>query len=474
MVLDSSLVARLNRHGQQQLLKWWDGLTPDGRKRLAAEIEAIDFEQLDRLLQDVMGDDGAAAAAVRDVRPIEVARLPQTDGERVAWRRAAEVGGDVLEAGEVAVVLVAGGSGTRLGFDGPKGTYPIGPVSSASLFQIHAEKIAAMGRRHGRSLPLYVMTSPENHQTTVDFFAAHDQFGLKHVRFFVQGSMPAVDRKTGRILLAEPDRVALSPNGHGGALTALAAPGPEGAPSCLDEMRGRGVRTLYYFQVDNPLARIADPAFLGLHRQAEAEMSFKVVERLHPGEKLGVVVLVDGRPQVIEYSDLSPELAARRAPEGHLELWAGSIAVHLLELPFVERLTAEHRMPFHRAVKRVPFVDDSGRIVAPAEPNGVKFEQFIFDALPQSRRWAIVETVRAAEFEPLKNAEGPDSPATVHQRMSNLFGAWLEQAGAEVPRRADGSVAVPIEISPRFALDAAELKSKIRPGFVVDQPLYLK
>jgi UDP-N-acetylglucosamine/UDP-N-acetylgalactosamine diphosphorylase len=376
--------------------------------------------------------------------------------------------------GEVGLILVAGGAGTRLGFEGPKGTFPIGPVSQSSLFQIHAEKIVALGRRYGRSLPLYVMTSPENHAATITFFEQHGSFGLDQVRFFVQGQMPAVDRASGKVLLAAPCHVALSPDGHGGTLAALAAPGPAGTPSCLEEMRDRGIRTLFYFQVDNPLVQIADPAYLGLHRQAEAEMSFKVVERLSPDEKLGVVVIVDGIPQVIEYSDLSPDLASRRDPEGQLELRAGSIAIHLLEREFIERIVSQQRLPFHRAIKKVPYVNERGETVKPAEPNGVKFEQFIFDALPLAARWTIVETDRQTEFEPLKNALGPDSPATVHQRMSDLFGNWLEQAGATIPRRPDGSSAFALEISPLFALDAQELKSKLEPGFVVERPLYLR
>jgi UDP-N-acetylglucosamine/UDP-N-acetylgalactosamine diphosphorylase len=407
------------------------------------------------------------------VAPIDVIRLPKTDGERIAQRHVAELGAQALSAGEVAVVLVAGGSGTRLGFEGPKGTYPIGPVSAASLFQIHAEKVIATGRRYGKTLPFYIMTSPENHDATVSFFEEHDRFGLEHLRFFVQGQMPAVDRESGKVLLAEKGHVALSPDGHGGTLTALAAPGPDGGPSCIDEMRSRGVRTLFYFQVDNPLVEIAAPAFLGYHRQAEADMSFKVIEKLAPDEKLGVVVSVDGRPQVIEYSDLPADLAERREPDGSLELWAGSIAIHLLDLDFVSRLATTHKLPFHRAIKKVPYVGDSGTVNSPAAPNAVKFEQFIFDALPLARRWALVETSRSKEFEPLKNATGPDSPATVRQRMSDLFGDWLERAGAIVPRRADGSVPFGLEISPLFALDAAELKTKIEPGLVVEGPLYL-
>jgi UDP-N-acetylglucosamine/UDP-N-acetylgalactosamine diphosphorylase len=471
---DPVFVERLNQHGQSHLLQWWGELNDDAKGRLAAELGAIDFGQLDGLIAELVRNDAVAIPAHDRVQPIEVIRLPQTDGERVVRRRAGDSGAHALAAGEVGVILVAGGSGTRLGYEGPKGTFPIGPVSSASLFQIHAEKIAALARRHGRTIPLYIMTSHENHDVTAAFFESHDRFGLEHVRFFTQGQMPAVDRVTGKVLLAAKDRVALSPDGHGGTLAALAAPGPAGAPSCLDEMRDNGVRTLFYFQVDNPLVRIAEPSFIGLHREANAEVSFKVVERVSPDEKLGVVVAVDGRPQVIEYSDLPPELAGRRVPEGSLELWAGSIAVHIFERSFIERLVTEERLPFHRALKKVSYIDQAGQNVKPEEPNGVKFEQFIFDALPRAERFTMVETDRAGEFEPLKNAVGPDSPATVHQRMSDQFANWLEQAGAVIPRRPDGSVPFGIEISPLFALDAAELKSKIESGMVIERPIYLR
>ncbi len=473
MTPDPTLVERLARHGQDHLLTWWADLDDAQRAVLQAELTGIDFDQIGALVAQFVKDDGPAAPSPDQVKPIEVIRLPQTDGERIAWRHVAETGANALAAGEVAVVIVAGGLGTRLGFDGPKGTYPIGPVSAASLFQIHAEKIVATGRRYGKPLPLYVMTSPDNHEATVKFFDDNQRFGLDHVRFFVQGQMPAVDRETGKVLLAAKGHVALSPDGHGGTLNALAAPGPGGSPSCLDEMRERGIRTLFYFQVDNPLVKIADPAFLGHHRQNDAEMSFKVIEKLAPDEKLGLVVRVDGRPQVIEYSDLPPELAERREPEGSLELWAGSIAIHLLERSFVERLLSGSRLPFHKALKKVPHVDAEGRAVNPAEPNGVKFEKFIFDALPLAERWTLVETDRSREFEPLKNATGPDSPASVRQRMSDLFAGWLERAGANVPRRPDGSVPFGLEISPLFALDSAELKSKIEPGLDVEGPLYL-
>ena len=470
---DPSLVARLSRHGQEHLLRWWNDLDPEARARLVAEIEAIDFGEVDGLFHQLIHEE--AALSPSRVAAVEVDRLPRTDGERVARRHVAAIGEAALAAGQVAVIIVAGGSGTRLGFDGPKGTYPIAPVSASSLFQIHAEKVLALSKRHGRTIPLYIMTSPENHSATTRFFAEHGNFGLNHVRFFVQGQMPAVDRQSGQVLLAEKSQIALSPDGHGGTLYALAAPGPNGAPSCLAEMEDLGVRTLFYFQVDNPMVKIADPAFLGLHRQADAEMSFKVIEKVAPEEKLGVVVRVDGRPQVIEYSDLPAELAELREPDGSLQLWAGSIAVHALERSFVGRLVeGDVKLPFHRAIKKVPFVDDNGEVAKPEGPNAVKFERFVFDALPLASRFALVETDRAVEFEPLKNATGPDSPATVRQRMSDQFADWLEAAGARVERRHDGSVPFGIEISPLYALDAAELKTKLAPGLVVEGPLHLK
>ena len=473
-IAPSELAERLARHGQEHLLRWWDELSPEERAGLHDELEAIDFARVEELVETLVRHDPTSDPARDRIGPVAVTRLPRTDDERSAWAHAAELGRAALRAGEVAAVVVAGGQGTRLGFDGPKGVYPIGPVSGKSLFQLHAEKLVALGRRFQSAIPLYVMTSPANHDATAAYWDENDRFGLDRVRLFMQGQMPAVDRATGKVLLADKGRVALSPDGHGGVLAALAAPGANGAPSCLEEMRARGVTTLFYFQVDNPLVRIADPAFLGIHRSSGADVSFKVVEKRAPDEKVGLVVSVDGRAEVIEYSDLPLELAERRDEHGRLELWAGSIATHVFRREFVERLLARGAdLPYHRAVKKVAYVDDEGRIVEPAEPNAVKFEKFVFDALPRARRYAIVEADREREFEPLKNATGSESPATVRARLSELYAEWVEQAGATVPRRPDGSLVFPIEISPLYALDADELRANLQPGLVVERPLLL-
>ena len=447
---------RLQPWGQEHVLRWWPDLSPAPRRHLARQVEALDLARL-RELAAHPGPDTGGGWAAGALRPPPVTRLASSPADRRRDRDAAARGEEALRAGAVAVVLVAGGQGTRLGHDGPKGTYRIGPVSGKSLFQVHAEKVLALGRRYGAPLPFHVMTSPDNDATTRDFFAAQDFFGLDpdQVVFFRQGTMPALDRDTGKLLLADRDSLATSPNGHGGVLLALADGGH------LEDLAGRGVRYLFYYQVDNPLVKVADPTYLGHHITAGAEMSLKVVPKLTAREKLGVVVEVDGRPRVIEYSDLPGELAERRTPDGDLEIWAGSIAVHLFDVAFLQRLAGAGAMlPYHRALRKVPCLDAGGRPVWPDAPNAVKFEMFVFDALPLAHRTLVVETSRREEFEPLKNAAGENSPATVRQAMSDLYAGWLNRAGVEVIRRADGSAAVAIEIGPLLALDAEELRAR--------------
>jgi UDP-N-acetylglucosamine/UDP-N-acetylgalactosamine diphosphorylase len=454
----NDLRARLAPHGQEQLLRFWDELDEPERAQLAAEIGEIDLDLVDKLVAHLL-ESGTAEPELGAIEAPEAVR-PSSQDETA--------GREMLAAGEVAVVVVAGGQGTRLGFDGPKGCYPVGPVTERSLFQIHAEKVVALGRRYGVNVPLYVMTSPQNQAETGAFFAEHDSFGVERLRLFVQGEMPAVDRESGRILLAERGGVALSPDGHGGTIRALDRSG------ALAEMTADGITTIFYLQVDNPLVAIGDAGFLGAHRRADAAMSSKVVRKTDPAEKVGLVVVRDGRQEMIEYSDLPDELAGRRAPDGGLELWAGSIALHLIDLGFATRLAGgDGRLPFHKAVKSVPYVDESGRIVDPEEPNAVKFEQFIFDALPLAERSLVVETDRETEFEPLKNAEGPSSPETVRARLTAVYAEWLEAAGVRVPRGADGLPAHAIEISPLVALDGADLAGRVDPAMDVAGPLLL-
>lgn len=459
----TSLKQRLEQYHQEQVLAWWDRLNDEQRRRLVQQLEKIDLEKLQRLYS--RRDETYQLPSRERIVPAPVVRLHD---ERP---RARVTGENALRAGKVAVLLVAGGQGSRLGFEHPKGMYEIGPVSHHSLFQIHAEKVLALRRHYGKPIPLLVMTSPINHDETADYFKKHNFFGLPgdEVTFFEQGTMPALDLETGKLLLEAPDRLFTSPNGHGGVLLALEHAG------LLDRLTGQGIEHIFYFQVDNPLVKVADPAFLGHHLEARAEVSTKVVAKNGPDDKLGNVVLIDGRCAMIEYSDMPRDLARETDEHGHLRFWAGSPAIHFFEVEFLKRVVrSDAGLPFHLAHKKVPYVDENGETVHPDHENALKFEMFIFDILPRAERWTVVETSRREEFEPLKNASGPDSPETVRQAISNRAADWLEKAGAQVPRRTDGNAAVPLEISPLFALDAQELAAKVPRGRKIEGPTYLK
>ncbi len=288
-----------------------------------------------------------------------------------------------LRAGQLGVILVAGGQGTRLGFDHPKGLFPIGPLSGKTLFQIHVEKIVAAGRRYGVRIPLYLMTSPATHDETVAFFTAHERFGLPADDLFVfrQGTMPAIDAQNGRVLLATPGQVAASPDGHGGTLAALARSG------ALQDIERRGIGHLFYLQVDNPLVDICGREFVGYHLLAGAEFSTQVIAKRDPLDRVGNVVQVDGRLMVIEYSDLPHEAARRRNADGSLAIWAGSIAVHVMDRAFLRRLAGmADALPFHIANKKVSAVDALGKDAQPRQQSAIKFERFIFDLMPRARR----------------------------------------------------------------------------------------
>ena len=453
----AELAQHLAAHGQEHLLHGWERLSDGERASLAAQVAKVDFAAL-RALYASHQEVTAALPPRNEIGPLPV--LP-----RAAAPDVRALGEDALRRGEVAVLLVAGGQGSRLGFEQPKGMYPVGPVSQATLFQIHAEKVLALSKRYGQPVPFLVMTSQATNDETEAFFQANSFFGLppEEVVFFQQGTMPAVDIASGRVLLEAPGQLFLSPNGHGGTLTALRESGT------LAKMQARGVRHVFYFQVDNPLVKVCDPDFLGNHIRAGSEASSKVVYKERPEEKVGILAVVRGRCAILEYSDLPAEMTTERDGGGTLRFRAGNPAIHIFDLAFLERVTGTGGLAHHVARKKVPHFDPAtGTAVAPANENALKFELFIFDALPLADRWVAMETSRDEEFAPLKNAAGSDSPETVHRAMCALHAAWVERAGGVLP------AGTPIEISPLFALDAEECARRVAPGTRFTGPTYLK
>ncbi|MES2696706.1 MAG: UDPGP type 1 family protein, partial [Verrucomicrobiota bacterium] len=370
-------------------------------------------------------------------------------GRRRAWAKAKAKGEEALRAGRVAAFTVAGGQGTRLGYDGPKGTFPVTPVKKKTLFQVFAEKVRAAGERYGKPLHWFIMTSHANHAATEAFFKANKFFGLKksRVHFFRQGRMPAVDFE-GKILLETKSSIALSPDGHGGSLRALERSG------ALALMEREGIDTLSYFQVDNPLVRAIDPAFIGWHLLQRAEMSSKMVPKAYALEKVGVFCAQKGKTVVIEYSDLPKEWQEQTDADGQLKFIAGSIAIHVLDRKFVKRMaTGKNALAFHRADKKIPTIDTAGNPVKPEKANGVKFEMFVFDALPFAKNSVTIETLRQNDFSPVKNAEGLDSPQTCRDDQLKQFARWFKANGTEVELDEKGVPKVAMEVSPIFGYD---------------------
>jgi UDP-N-acetylglucosamine/UDP-N-acetylgalactosamine diphosphorylase len=456
------------KHGQVHLIEHDSRVPPERKNGYRSELEKLDFAKLHELFAKAR--DCACPIDFNQIEAPPILRQARTEAEVTKEKEARCIGETALRQGSIAIILVAGGQGTRLGHPGPKGTYPIGPVTGRSLFQIHAERVLALSRRYQADLQLLIMTSQENDRETKEFFESADYFGLKpeQVHFFVQGMLPALDSETGRVLLKAPGQLALSPNGHGGVIQALHERG------CLRQMAAKGITDFFYYQVDNPLVKVTDPTFLGHHLQAHAEMSLKVLAKLYPTERLGNLVTYQGRMQIVEYTELPDWLAEQRDEKGELRIWAGSPAIHAFHLKFLERLaTGELQLPYHIARKAVPYLDATGNTVKPAQPNALKFEMFVFDAIPLAERAIAMETSRFEEFEPLKNATGENSAQSVRQALSDNYARWLEKAGSKVAWDEHGHVMAPIEISPLFALESEDLADKTVPKLIVDRSVVL-
>jgi UDP-N-acetylglucosamine/UDP-N-acetylgalactosamine diphosphorylase len=437
------------------------------QQTFARQAAAIDWPLVQTLFRSTQGTAGSSAHDPRELArratpPERLVRLPSSPTEKALWHQAAERGEAALRDGRVAAILVAGGQGTRLGTTDPKGMFPIGPLSGKPLFRWFAEQLIARQRRYGVRIPYAIMTSDATHDATVADFAAHHFYGLNpdDVWFFCQANMPAVDATTGVALLTAPGRLALSPDGHGGILAAMVKSG------VLQRFADRGIDTLYYHQVDNPTTPVCDPAFLGWHLENQAEVSTKVVAKVSGEERMGVAVSVDGRTQIIEYSDFPPEIAAQTEADEQLRFWAGNTAMHVFDRTFLERAAGDAQaLPFHVARKAVAHWTAAGE-VTPAAPNAIKFERFIFDVLPWAEKALIVEGARAAEFNPVKNRDGNDSPATATTALMALHRQWIRDAGGTIAED------VPVEISPLVALVADDLGQRFG-GRTIREPLLL-
>lgn len=368
---------------------------PEAQKAaLQAQADAVDYSLFDALGAPAVAD---TKGEITPIGAVEIKDIAEKD----AQFRAA--GLDAIRAGKVGAVLLAGGQGTRLGSDRPKGTVNIGLTHDVYIFECLMNNLKEVTDAAGVCVPLYIMTSTVNNDDTIAFFREHDYFGYPrdYVKFFIQEMVPAVDYE-GRILMKNESELVLSPNGNGGWFSSMAKTG------MLDDVHARGVEWLNVFAVDNVLQRIADPSFVGATLLSGCDSGSKVVRKANPGEKVGVLCREDGKPSIIEYYEMSEEMANLRNADGELTYGFGVILNYLFLVTKLEEIMND-RLPIHVVEKKIPYMNEKGESISPTEPNGYKFETLVLDMIHMMDDCLAYEVVRRKEFAPIKNLHGADS-----------------------------------------------------------------
>lgn len=435
-----SLKQQFTEANQSQVFDFLEKLSETEQNSLAKQLAAIDPKEVNEIVAKAK----AWSPDQSDVEPLPSSAVAsvidqENSAEAAEWRK---LGLEEIKKGKVAVLLLAGGQGTRLGSSAPKGCYDIQLPSHKSLFQLQAERIAKLGS----NIPWYIMTSGPTRAPTESFFQEHNYFGVpkENVVFFEQGTIPCITPE-GKIIMEAPGKVAVSPDGNGGVYKALLTGG------VLDDLKKRGIEHVHMYCVDNSLVKVADPVFIGFSASRKADVATKVVRKRSANEQVGVIATRANHPAVIEYSEISPELREAKDPQNPelLKLRAANIVNHYYSTDFLLRSPelARQAMPFHIANKKIPYCDESGKTVKPEKPNGIKLEQFVFDIFSEIplTKFATLEVSRPSEFSPVKNAPGTgeDSPDTAKADLMNEGKRWLEAVGAKP--------AGPTEVSPKLS-----------------------
>ena len=404
---------KLEKANQEHLLRFYNKMSEKKQLELLEQIKNLNLEQINKLYNEIKNKrEYRKEVKIEPIYYVDKAKLSDSDKKEYE-----ELGNEVLSSGKMAAVTMAGGQGTRLGHKGPKGTFNLGIKTNKTLFEIICDTLKKVQKENGVTIPWYIMTSEENNDVTEKFFEDNNYFGYPkdYVKFFKQGEYPMLDTE-GRILLNEEGLVKEAADGHGGVYIAMLKNG------IFEDMNNRGIKWVVVGGVDNVLVKMFDPIFIGLYIKQGHPAASKSVVKSYPEEKVGVFCKKEGKPSIIEYTELSKEMANDRDENGELKYGESNIIVHIFELETMEKIS-KNILPYHPAFKKADYMDENGNIVNVTEPNAYKFEAFIFDAFEQLDNMSILRVNREEEFAPIKNSDekGVDCPKTARELYMRFF-----------------------------------------------------
>ncbi len=404
--------AVLKKYGQEHLLNNFENLDEAHKKELLKEIKGINFELVTSLYDSTKKEKKNTKDEITPIDYLDKFKL----GDKYKYYE--NIGKKAIKEGELAVVTMAGGQGTRLGHNGPKGTYDIGLDSHKSLFELLSDGIKEEAKKYGVTIPWFIMTSRENNKATIEFFEKHKYFGYqkdKNIFFFIQGELPMMDTE-GKILIGEDGLIKLAADGHGGIYESLVKTG------MTKKMKELGVKWVFIGGVDNCLVKMVDPVLMGVAIDQQVTVACKSVVKANPQEKVGVFCKRNGKPNVIEYTEITENMAEARDKDGELLYGESHILCNLFSVDAVERMGA-NPLPYHVAFKKAKYIDKDGNLIEPDSPNAYKFEAFLFDAFGEVDEMAVLRVKREEEFAPVKNADtaGVDCPKTARELYKKFY-----------------------------------------------------
>ena len=402
----------LKKYGQEHLLNNYENLDESKQKTLINQLSNIDFELINSLYANTKKVDKNSKDVIEPIEYLDKYKLNDQ------YKVYESIGKTAIKEGKLAVVTMAGGQGTRLGHKGPKGTYDIGLESHKSLFELLADGIKEEAKKYDITVPWFIMTSRENNKETVEFFEKNKCFGYqkdKNLFFFMQGELPMVDTE-GKILIGEDGLVKEAADGHGGIYEALVKNG------MTKKMKELGVEWVFIGGVDNCLVKMVDPVLMGIAIDKKVSVAGKSLVKANPHEKVGVFCKKNGKPYVIEYSEITDEMAEATDENGELLYGESHILCNLFSVDAIERMGA-NPLPYHSAYKKAKYIDKDGNLVVPTSPNAYKFEAFLFDAFGEVDELAVLRVKREEEFAPVKNSDdaGVDCPSTARKLYENFY-----------------------------------------------------